>query len=72
MSGNLNGMPGGLIEMLRRSGGLVVLDEVPAEKVLIEFPFAAAWSEQTGCVRFVRLREKVDGADYALVRASVS
>jgi hypothetical protein len=63
-----SGTPTGLIEALRRSGGLVVLDDVAAEKVLIEFPFAEAWRKETGCTRFVRLREEVDGARYALVR----
>jgi hypothetical protein len=64
-----SGTPTGLIEALRRSGGLVVLDDVNAEKVLIEFPFAEAWQKETGCARFVRLREEIDGARYALVRA---
>jgi hypothetical protein len=63
------GTPVGLIEALRRSGGVVVLEEVAAEMVLIEFPFAEAWRKETGCARFVRLREEVDGARYALIRA---
>jgi hypothetical protein len=65
-----SGTPSGLIEALRRSGDLVVLDGVAAEKVLIEFPFAEAWRKETGCTRFVRLRGEIDGARYALVRPS--
>jgi hypothetical protein len=65
-----NGTPGGLIEMLRRVGGLALLDEVAENQVLIEYPFAEGWREETGCRRFVRLREPVDGCEYALVRAA--
>ena len=65
-----DGTPGGLIEMLRRVGGLAVLEEVAESQVLIEYPFAESWREETGYGRFVRLREPVDGCEYALVRAA--
>ncbi len=63
-----SGTPWAMIESLRRSGALLVLDEVSEQSVLVEFPFGESWQVRTGCIRFVRLRETVDGATHALVR----
>jgi hypothetical protein len=63
-----SGTPSSLVESLRRSGALAILDEVAEVQVLIEFPFGAGWQSETGCSRFVRLRSPVEGFSYALVR----
>jgi hypothetical protein len=63
-----SGTPGAMLEALKRNGGLVVLEKLDEEQVLIEFPFGEPWRTETGCRRFVRLREPIDGAAFALVR----
>jgi hypothetical protein len=57
-----------MIEVLKRGGRLVILDSVREDQVLIEFPLAEHWQAKTGCQRFVRLRETIDGAGYALIK----
>lgn len=65
-----SGTPSSLVESLRRREQLALLDEVSEAQVLIEFPFGPEWQKETGCRRFVRLRNPVDGFKYALVRSA--
>src|SRR4051794_16214830 len=58
-----SGAPIALIEAARRSGRLRVLGSVDPSEVLVEVPFGAVPRRQTGCSRFVRLRN----LSYALV-----
>lgn len=59
-----SGAPVALIELARRTGRLLLVDEVDAEDVLIEFPMGLLPAQQIGACRFVRLRR----GGYALVR----
>lgn len=63
-----SGTPAALIETARRRDDLVLLDTVDEALVLVDFPMGHLWRAQTGCARFVRLRQKMDGREYALVR----
>jgi hypothetical protein len=60
--------PAALIELARVNDDLVLLDDVEAEQVLIEFPMGERWRRQTGYERFIRLRRPIDGRRYALIR----
>lgn len=70
MAPESSGTPGSLLEMLRRGGALAVFDEIAENQVLIEYPFSESWREETGCKRFVRLRQPIDGFEYALIRGA--
>jgi hypothetical protein len=63
-----SGTPAAFIEQLRRDHNLLVLDEIADAEVAVEFPMGAIWREDTGCERFVRLVERREGKQYALVR----
>jgi cyclopropane fatty-acyl-phospholipid synthase-like methyltransferase len=65
-----SGTPSAFVEQLRRRREVLVLDSVAATDVLIEFPMGRVWRDETGCQRFVRLRQPIDGKNYALVRQS--
>lgn len=67
-SNGQSGTPTALIEHVRRLGDLVVLDRVPENEVLIEYPLAPEWRQRLEAERFVQLREPRDGRRYALVR----
>ncbi|HEX5527705.1 MAG TPA: hypothetical protein VFX44_10995 [Solirubrobacterales bacterium] len=72
MTADTTGTPGSLIETLRRNGSLLTLEEIDEGDVLIDFPFAGRWREETGCHRFVRLRKPIDGIHYALVKGAAA
>jgi hypothetical protein len=63
-----SGTPAAFIEQLRRDGNLLILDEIDDSDVAIDFPMGAIWREDTGCERFVRLKDRREGKQYALVR----
>jgi hypothetical protein len=64
-----SGTPGALLESLRSSGVLILLEEVADGAVLVEYPLGEDWRARTGYSRFVRLREASEGgATHALVR----
>jgi cyclopropane fatty-acyl-phospholipid synthase-like methyltransferase len=67
-----SGTPMALIEMARQMGNLLVLDAIADADVLVEYPMGAIWRRETGCERFVRLRARREGKQYALVRAAPS
>lgn len=67
-----SGTPMALIELARRRRNVIVLDRLPPENVLVEFPMGTIWQAQTKCARFVSLRAPIDGKQYALVRQSAT
>jgi hypothetical protein len=66
-----SGTPSALIELARQRNDLAVVDALAPEDVVTEWLLGTIWSQQTGCVRFARLRAPTaDGKRYALVRGS--
>jgi hypothetical protein len=63
-----SGTPAALIESARREDDIALLDTLDEASIAIEFPMGPIWREQTGFQRFVRLTERLDGKQYALVR----
>ena len=64
-----SGTPAALIELARRRRTLAILDRVDELDVLVEFPMGRIWRRQTGCARFVLLRQALlRGEKYALVK----
>jgi hypothetical protein len=63
-----SGTPNALLVSLLGTGSITTLDSAADLNVLFDFPFDEGWRRETGCGRFVRLRNAHKGAIYALVR----
>ena len=54
---DMSGTPVALIELARQQKALGVVGEVDEELVAVDFPFGEVPQRQTGCQRFVKLKQ---------------
>jgi hypothetical protein len=64
-----SGTPAAFIEQQRQAHNIIVLDSVDEADVLVDYPMGRLWRERTRCSRFVLLRRKRRGKEYALIRS---